>query len=100
NGVFVLFTEESGGGSGRFRNLMLVSLEKDKALDYDEKSGVLRPTRERWLIRKLGEVPLGDRYDGKVTVSGNRILIEADKRKPTAGVVDKDKVIRLEMPRR
>jgi hypothetical protein len=95
--VFVLFTEQSGGGSGRFRNLMLVTLEKDKALDYDEQNGVLRLTRERWLIRKLGEVPLGDRYDGKVTVSGNSLLISADKHNPTAGVVDKDKVIRLEM---
>ena len=98
NGVYVLFTEESGGGTGRFRNLMFVVLEKDKALDYDEKNGVLRLSRERWLIRKLGEVALGDRYDGKVAVSGNRVLIAADKHDPTPGGVAKDKVIRLEMP--
>lgn len=98
SGLFVLFTEENGGGSGRFRNLMLVSLERDHGLAYDEQKNVLRPERERWLIKKWGEVPLGDRYVGNVTVKGNTIHIEKD-RGPT-GVVDKDKTIRLELTRR
>jgi hypothetical protein len=97
SGLFVLSTEDSGGGgSGRFRNLMLVSLERDHGLTYDERKNVLRPERERWLIKKWGEVPLGDRYVGNVTVSGNTIHIEKDHGGST-GVVDKDKTIRLEL---
>ena len=97
NGVFVLFTEENGGGSGRFRNLMFVIVEKDKGLNYDEPNGILRLSRERWLIKKLGEVPLGDRYVGKITVTGNSVHIEADRHDPSTGVVEQDKVIRLEL---
>ena len=77
---------------------MLVSLERDHGLDYDEAKNVLRPERERWLIKKWGEVPLGDRYVGNVTVSGNTIHIEKDRGGHT-GVVDKDKTIRLELTR-
>lgn len=99
SGLFVLSTEESGGGgSGRFRNLMLVSLERDHGLAYDKEKSVLRPERERWLIKKWVEVPLGDRYVGNITVSGNTIHIEKD-RGGSSGVIDKDKTIRLELTR-
>lgn len=97
SGLFVLSTEESGGGgSGRFRNLMLVSLERDHGLTYDERKNVLRADRERWLIKKWGEVPLGDRYAGNITVSGNTIHIEKDRGGYT-GVIDKDQTIRVEL---
>ena len=95
NGLFVLFTEENGGGTGRFRNLMLVSLEADRGLNYVESSSVLRADRPRWLIKKWGEVPLGDRYDGNVTVDGNTIRIGKDH--GPAGGSDKDRTIRLEL---
>jgi len=97
NGIFVLFTEENGGGSGRFRNLMFVTVEKDRGLNYDESNGILRLSRERWLIKKLGEVPLGDRYVGKITVTGNSVHIEADRHDPSTQVVERDKVIRLDL---
>jgi hypothetical protein len=97
SGLFVLLTEESGGGSGQFRNLMLVSIEHDHGLAYDERKSVLRPEQERWLIKKWGELPLGDRYAGSITLKGNTIHIGKDNG-PT-GVVDKDKTIRIEFTR-
>jgi hypothetical protein len=96
NGLFVLFTEESGGGTGVFRNLMLVSLERDHGLDYDEAKGTLRASRSRWLIKKWGGAPLGDRYDGNVTVSGNTIRIEKD-RGPYGSGTDKGKTIKVDL---
>jgi len=48
------------------------------------------------LIKKWGEVPLGDRYVGNITVSGNTIHIEKD-RGGSSGVVDQDKTIRVQL---
>lgn len=86
SGVYVLFTESSGGGSGRFRGLMFVSFEKDKGLaNYSSGTKLLGFSRDRWLIKKLGELPLGDRYDGAISLHGNILSIGADDYAPSAG---------------
>ncbi len=89
--VFVLHTVSGGCGTAAFSNLLLVKVEPDAGLSY--RDGTLRPTT-RHVIRKLTEIPIGDRYDGQVIVEGNKILIrkDRDQRDP---VITADTVIEL-----
>lgn len=79
SGVDVLLTSDCGGGTGVFVNLMLVRFDRDRGLAADWTKGVVRPTRPRLLIRKLGEIPLGDRWSGRLEVRGNDILVGRDE---------------------
>jgi len=100
SGIDVLLTIESGGGSGRFEDLMLVRLESDDAGSslkaIDRHIEALTFTRKRLLIKKLGTIGVGDRWEGQVKVSGNEILIgkdtgiqsKVDKSKPRVIKVD------------
>lgn len=99
SGIYVLFTESSGGGSGRFRNLLLVSLTKDKGLSFNKKTDVLRLDRARWLIRRLAEITLGDRYEGDIRVQGNEIHVGRDRYSHSAGFFPKDTTLKLELTR-
>src|SRR5438128_1420226 len=78
-GIDVLRTYESGGGSGEFENLMLVRLVEETggaALDSpDWKSQTMSFKKKRIVIKKLGEIGLGDRWDGRLKITGNEISI-------------------------
>lgn len=97
--IYVLFTESSGGGSGRFRSLLLVSLEKDKGLSFDKKSNVFRLDRERLIVKKLSEIPLGDRYEGDISVKGNIIHVGKDEYAQTAGLFKHDSDLKIDIVR-
>jgi len=73
--VIVLLTSSSGGGSGQFRNLMLVTLVKDHSLLVDWGKNSIKWGLERFLVKKVGEIALGDRWDGKLKVEGNTLLV-------------------------
>lgn len=89
-GVYVLFTEWSGGGSGRFRRILLVSLEKERGLtNYSRGTAMLQLDRERRLIKRLGEIALGDRYEGEIVLKGNRLEIGQDEYSHSAGLFPK-----------
>lgn len=92
-GITALFTESSGEGSGAFRSIVLVTLEKDKGLSLDKNNRTLTLDRPRWLIKKLGEIPLGDRYDGKITLHGATLKIGKDENPHSAGIFTKETVI-------
>jgi uncharacterized protein len=81
-GLDVLFTSESGGGSGVFEGLMLVRLsEESGAPSFEPTSGSVQTLtfrKKRLVIKKVGEIGLGDRWDGILTVSGNEISIGKD----------------------
>jgi hypothetical protein len=64
SGVHVLQTWDSGGGTGVFCAIMLVTLSAESALDINV-DGVERT--DRFIVRKVAMIPLGDRYSGKVT---------------------------------
>ncbi len=81
SGVHVLYTSDWGGGSGVFRNLMLLTLEFDYGIDccdWDVQTAI-RADRKRMLIKKLGEMGLGDRWSGQLSVSGNELRIGRDE---------------------
>jgi hypothetical protein len=73
-GVHVLEIAESGGGSGVFTSLLLVQFAVD--FEYDERGA----RKHRLVMRRLGEIGLGDRYAGTVTVTSRAIEIGADQR--------------------
>ena len=81
SGVQVFFILESGGGSGSFRNLLLAVIEfaEETPPAPGAREGAAGPAgRERIVLRKLDEVPLGDRWDGKIRIRGNELWIGED----------------------
>ena len=78
SGVYVLETSDWGGGSGNFRNLLLVTCEYDQSIKCDWEKGVIQSGGKRLLIKKQGEIPLGDRWDGELKVDGNSIFVGKD----------------------
>jgi hypothetical protein len=81
--VYVLQISSGGGGSGIFENLLLVTLEKDYGLgnyfgDTTYKD-TIRLDNGRILIKKIGEIALGDRYQGELRIEGNKIFIGNDE---------------------
>ncbi len=97
SGVIVLRTMESGGGSGVFNNLMLLKLERDHNIAYDEKNNIIKAGTERLVLKKLGEIPLSDRWDGTLQIKGNSLLVtkEGDASNMKLPTVEK-RVIRIE----
>jgi hypothetical protein len=92
-GITVLFAESSGGGTGRFRSLILLSLEKDKGLSFNAGKNTFTFDRARVLLKKLAEIPLGDRYEGVITLHDDTLTIGKDQYSHSAGLFKKDKII-------
>ena len=78
SGVHILKTWESGRGTMVSTCLMFVTLENDKGLLVHDDTHVIDLGNPRVLIRKLGEIPLGDRYEGTLDLKGNQLRIGAD----------------------
>jgi hypothetical protein len=72
NGIHVVQTASSGGGSGVFMHVLFLRFEEDHA--YQE--GV---QRKRLLLRRVGDLSLGDRYDGDLLLEDSRLLIGASR---------------------
>jgi hypothetical protein len=73
SGVHVVETWVNGGGSGVVTSLLLVRF----AVDQEHSAG---ERRQRLLMVRVGEEPLGDRYGGEVVVKGNTVSIASDRR--------------------
>lgn len=101
SGVYVLLTTRGGGGgSGVFNGLLFLVLEADRGLAvYSEGESVLRGDRERWLLKRLGDVILGDRYVGELSVRGNDVHIGKDHHERSAGFFPEDVVLEIEWAR-
>lgn len=93
SGITVLFAESSGGGTGKFRSVILLSLEKDKGLSFSASKSSLTLNRVRLIIKRLGEIPLGDRYEGDITLKGDILKIGKDQYSHTSGHFKKDNFI-------
>ena len=81
-GAHVLFTSESGGGSGTWTGLMLLASEFRQGIEHDEKRngrGVVRAGHRRVVLRKLGTIRLGDRWGGEIRIRGNSLFIGRDE---------------------
>jgi len=63
SGVHIIQTWRNGGGSGIFTNILLVTLSLDSSL---ESNGTSHTKNSRFVIKLVGSMPLGDRYQGNV----------------------------------
>ena len=91
SGVHILQCASSGGGSGIFVDVILLSVRADTAIEGW--TGHLG-TRERVLLHTLGSIALGDRYSGSVTYDRGVLTIGADESRKKFG----GRLIRQEIP--
>jgi len=96
SGIHVLRISYGTGGTGVFESLLLLSTERDRALSYDKDRRVLPLDRDRIVLRRLGDVALGDRYAGEVSLRGDDILITRDQRESPLVVWSQDGTVRIE----
>ncbi|MCK4994299.1 MAG: hypothetical protein KAS13_04540 [Candidatus Omnitrophica bacterium] len=89
NGIHVLETGSSGGGSGFFMDLMFVRFSEDEILWESKKESQL-------LMSIVGIYSLGDRYDGDIKVYANKVLIPASRGQFGGGAIDKE--VELKFP--
>ena len=73
SGIHALLTADSGGGSGRFFSVLFLVFQSDDYADYDHTDTVLK--RDRILLKCVGQLTLGDRYDGDVTFIDGKLSI-------------------------
>ena len=83
SGVHVLYTSDWGGGSGVFKDIMLLTIEHDYAVDCCHWDGLttlttIKAEKRRVLVRKLGAIALGDRWDGELSIAGNELHVGKD----------------------
>jgi len=80
SGVHVLYTSDSPfGASGVFRSLVFVTFKLDSGLMIDSDTSLVSK-ETRLLISKVGEMSLGDRWEGHVSIMSNDLYI-SDGRK-------------------
>jgi uncharacterized protein YecT (DUF1311 family) len=84
SGVDVLLVRSSGGGgTGAFPSLLLVTMRPEETGMSPRSGGsgdqTLTFRRKRLVIRKLGQIPLGDRWSGALSVTGNELHVGKDQ---------------------
>ena len=93
HGVHVLATRSGGGGTLVATSVVFLSIAFDQgfggvptattfrydAAGNETEVGVIRADRQRILLRRLGELPLGDRWDGDLRVVGNDLHVGEDR---------------------
>lgn len=76
SGVHILKCMENLGGQSTFYTLLLLSLNADESIDP---KGDGTQTRERVMLKTLGSIILGDRYEGKIKYDGKVLRIGPDQ---------------------
>ncbi|MFH1771232.1 MAG: hypothetical protein ABH872_00245 [Candidatus Omnitrophota bacterium] len=83
NGIHVLETGSSGGGSGYFMDLMFIKFSEGKIVWEDKK--------EKQLLMSIeGIYSLGDRYEGDIKVYSDKVLIPASENQYGGGSIEED----------
>ncbi len=68
DGVHVLKTALSGGGSGVFYSVLFTTIDRNSFWNRDR-------SEDRWILRSLGELELGDRTEKKVKLDSRALII-------------------------
>lgn len=77
--IHLIKTSEWGSGSGVFVGIMLVTFKQDYGVEFDVENNVITGNVPRILIVKLGEIALGDRWSGELSLSGDELFIGKDQ---------------------
>lgn len=88
NGVHVLETGESAGGSGFFMDLMFVKFSEGEITCENKKEKQL-------LMTIVGVYSLGDRYEGDIKVYPDKVLIPPSDHQYGGGSVTKEVELKL-----
>lgn len=90
NGVHVLETGSSGGGSGFFMDLMFIKFSEGEIIWEDKK--------EKQLLMSIVSIySLGDRYEGNIKVYSDKVFIPASKNQYGGGSTKKDVELKLDL---
>jgi len=76
SGTEVRMTQEGGGGSGVFTNVLLLATESRVVHEWN--SGELEPKLHQ-VLRFVGSVPLGDRFSGEVRLYGMSLRVDRSR---------------------
>jgi hypothetical protein len=76
SGVEMLECHQGGGGSGIFGHVILLSMGRDRSLGADSAGAV--GTKERVLLKTLGSIVVGDRYEGSIEYKDGLLVIAPD----------------------
>ena len=76
-GIHVLETIENTSGSATFVSLFLCRLRIESK--YEIEDGKLGTEEGREVLHLITTIPLGDRWDGDITVNGNQLKIGRDE---------------------
>lgn len=75
SGIHIVHTSYSGGGSGNFHNILMLTISSKNGVVFEE--GKLGE-KERVVLSIIGCIPLGDRYCGDISLSGKYLIVGAD----------------------
>ncbi|MBI5058032.1 MAG: hypothetical protein HZB61_15590 [Nitrospirae bacterium] len=75
SGIQSLLTIENGGGTGTFYNVVFVVFQIDSFVDFSN----ISERRDRILIKGIGQVSLGDRYDGEISFKDGILIVGGRK---------------------
>ena len=78
SGIYILLSRECTGGMGIFPRLLMVTFEKDKKMIIDWDRKIIHKDKDQLLIKKVGEIALGDHWIGELNVEGNKLFIGSD----------------------
>jgi hypothetical protein len=83
NGIYIIKTVESGGGSGVFPTLLFLKLREDKSLDVgklklNKNIQHIKRTEKRLLLDIIGSLALGDRSQSTISIKENSLFIEKE----------------------
>lgn len=88
NGVYILRTWSCGGGSGVFNGLIFVIISEDSCVDLNFSKN---QKIDRLVIKKIGRISLGDRYNGKIRYKCGLLSVGRDNN--PNGTIKKNKHI-------
>lgn len=78
-GLYVLHIVEHGGGSGVYNSVLVVTIEPDRGLECNWNEREVLRKKNRLLLKKLGVISLGDRWNGEIRVEGSKLIIGKDE---------------------
>jgi hypothetical protein len=76
SGIQIVQCHDWGGGSGVFKYICFFCFEQDRCLNYNSSQPLA--VRNRVVLKVLGSIGLGDRYDGVIQYNEGKLIVGPD----------------------